>query len=491
MRSSALVAIAALLLLVWGFSLYSSHGREFTTTSDEAYSLYLQGNEQFHSFQWTRAESSLRQALALDPGFTMAQATLAVLIRELAEPAAAKAALARAESLVTLVANDEERMLIQLRLGKYGLVSGCVRDSVLTLLRGRLPDHPIVLSTRALIAMEEQRGEEAAELWRELVEFDPNNARAHNWLGYNAAYMGRYDEALSHLRKYAYLAPNIANPHDSLGEILSYIGRYEEAVQEYRAALELQPDFFPSLLKLAQVYIEQGQLRKGLAILEQVRGQITGTQYERKVDQQLIRVYYAHDLARQLDTALAEYGRRHPADELSCFYESLYLARNGELAAGRALCDSFLYIIAQKGRQVDKQTRADLARLEFSTAALFAEVMGDAEQAADRWGRVLASSEQLPPHRRYTIHLRYGEALAAGGRHAEALGQAEEILALNPRLIKPLMLKVRSALALERLEEAHTTFTTLQALLSGADSDHPLRAEADSLRLVIASRQGS
>jgi tetratricopeptide (TPR) repeat protein len=480
LRVSALVAVVALVLLAWGLALHSQNQREFTTTSPEAFALYERGSEQFDAFQFAAAEESLRRALELDPGFAMAEATLAVLLRS-ESPEILKPHVARAESLAALLSDDDERMLIQLRLAQFGLGS-CKTDSLLTLLGKSKPKHPIVLSTRAMVAMARGEGDEAARIWQELLRQDPNQARAYNWLGYNAANMGRYDEALSYLHKYAYLAPDLANPHDSLGEILSYLGRYGEAEREFRLALEKQPDFFVSLINLARIYIEQGREHKGLDIIEQLSQQIAGTHWQKDVDKLLVQVFYTYDMHPQLEEATARFMTRYPEDRASLYYRAYTKLGQGEIEEAVAACDTFLAgVRAKLTGDDDDGGQQNLNRLQYTFEANLARAQGDAERAITCWENVLASSQNLPPHFQFVTRARYAEALLARQRWDEALAQTETILGINPRMLPALYLRVQALMGMQRYHEARTAQAALQAALAAADPDFPLVDKAREL----------
>ena len=490
MRRSALITVAALLILAVGLAQRHRDQREFTTSSGEAHDLYREGNEALLSFQYGKAEDALQRALELDPGFAMAQAALAELFGMQGMEAADRA-YARAESLALLLPDEDERLLVQLRLSRRSDASSA-RDSLLVLLDERLPRHPIVMTTHAMVAMARNEGERAAQLWREILADNPNYARAYNYLGYNAAYMGRYDEALEYLKKYAYLAPDLANPHDSLGEVLSLVGRYEDAEREFRKALEIQPDFSHSIVYLAVTYLRRGRLEKGLGILEQLRGQVAGTGYEWLIDGQLIEFYYEHEMYSRLRDVMLATAARAPDSWSSRRYVALARLIDGEYEAGQALHDSLIAAMrAERDLEENPNLEQALIRLEASYRAGVAMRRGDDETALRYWEEVAAHSADLRPHDRLDIEYRLGGALAAVGRHEDALPLARQILQLNPRYLPGLLLQARALVALERWDEARTAVTMLQGALSIADRDFRPVAVADSLAEVVRRRTSS
>ena len=119
---------------------------------------------------------------------------------------------------------------------------------------------------------------EAEIAYRRAIELNPNSATAHHWLALHLAQIGRFDEALSEIaaaQRHDPLAPII---WAAKARILSAAGRYAESVQQCLRALELKPDFGPTLSVLAVAYIHNRQLSEGVSAAEgklpagQVRG---------------------------------------------------------------------------------------------------------------------------------------------------------------------------------------------------------------------------
>ena len=89
---------------------------EYTTAAPRAYSLYVQGEERANAFQFARAESLLRAAIALDPGFAMAHAALSEVLASRAVGGAAKHERVLADSLASRLPREDERLLVRVRL---------------------------------------------------------------------------------------------------------------------------------------------------------------------------------------------------------------------------------------------------------------------------------------------------------------------------------------------------------------------------------------
>lgn len=483
------VALAALSIL---WARWDRPPTGLTTSSREAGRLFESGDADARTFRWQAAEQALAAAVRADPGFAMAHASLADVQRRLGRAAAADAAAGRADSLARLLPPGPERWTVQLRLALADKRFAADRDSLLALLAAAEPNSPFVARIRALAAGErrDRAAEEAA--WREVLRLEPNDADAWNQLGYLAARGGRYEEARSHLRRYAFLAPELANPHDSLGEILTWTGDYEQAEKELTQALRLQPDFFPSLLNLAVVYLEEGQLARGIGLLEQVRAQIAGTDWELRVDGLLLQTYYDQGLVAPLRRQLERWLTQHPEQPETGFYRALAAALDGRFATAQAECDSFLARAEREpAARRGGRFRERITMLRHNFAAIMARLQGDDATAADAYARALAATATWPPHEVWPLRLRYGETLRRTGRGEEALAQARLILEVNPRRIGALVLETKASASLGRTDAARAALARLRAALARADRDLPAVAEADSLGALLDARPPS
>lgn len=85
-----------------------------------------------------------------------------------------------------------------------------------------------------------------------------NSPGLNNNLGYDCAYMRKFDKAFALMDKYVAALPNDPNPQDSYAEILRLAGRYQQAIEHYRAALAIDPEFYSSQFGIADTYSLMG-----------------------------------------------------------------------------------------------------------------------------------------------------------------------------------------------------------------------------------------
>jgi len=489
MRKSLWIPLLLLVALTVGVARLSRPAREYTTSSDQAYKLYEQGDEQRRAFQWGAAEKSLKEALRLDPKFAMAEAALADLYGSMGRQKECMRAVRTADSLALRIPGEIERWSVQLRLSNLDQGLLARRDSLYALLAPRRPRSRIVMVTKAMMAAtrHDVQGEIAA--WQEVVKAEPNDADAYNLLGYLSARQGRYDEAKSYLKKYAFLAPQLANPHDSLGEILTYGGDYEEAERELKQALTIQPEFFPSLINLGLVYIDEGQVAKGVQLLEKVRQMIAGTEWEKRVDTILLQTYYNMDLRPQLVASVKSWLERNPKDSMTAYYHALdviFAQKWG--GVDQAIADMVAAAKRQPYYSRSPSYQTQVMANEHLMRALVARERGDHAAAAAECAQALELEKDAPPFEIWSWKCRYATELLALGRNAEALDQAREVLAYNPRRLPALLLEARAQHALGRDDDARATVTLLRKDLVKADPNLAMVAGTDSLATALGVR---
>ena len=324
--------IAALLLIGLGLGLTGGNGGDQVSDSPEAIRLCEEGTKDLNAFRWQSAVEKLGQCLELDPALAEASISRTFALGRLGEKTEAKAELARADSLTAVIKDDRRRMLAQLRLSGvsnskfYGM-----RDSLLTRLDAEVPDNIYVLEAKAGSAMRSSDPGEAEAIWKRALEVDPNYAGSYNNLGYMELNRGNYEKAIEYMQKYAFLAPNLANPHDSLGEVLMVLGRYEEAEAEFRVSIEMQPDFYHSLINLGKTYIARGQLETGLDIMEKVHQGVASSQIQMWVDHEIVQTYLISGLDEELARMATIYIERYPEDDSTAIYRGMKLVFSGKI----------------------------------------------------------------------------------------------------------------------------------------------------------------
>ena len=103
------------------------------------------------------------------------------------------------------------------------------------------------------------------------LALNPNYAQAHQWLAAHYAELGRIDEALVTMQRAEQLDPRSLIIQAAIGWI-NYLGRrHDRAINQLRRTLEIEPDFIPARLWLAQSLEAAGRPHEAIEHTARVR----------------------------------------------------------------------------------------------------------------------------------------------------------------------------------------------------------------------------
>ncbi len=111
---------------------------------------------------------------------------------------------------------------------------------------------------------EQGRLEEAVHAYRDVLEDDPHDPKAHHDLAYTLAMQGELHEAVSHYRQAIRLRPDYAIAHSNLGLALDSLGQRDEAMNHYRQALQINPHLGTAHNNLGIALRLQGRLGEAI-----------------------------------------------------------------------------------------------------------------------------------------------------------------------------------------------------------------------------------
>jgi TolB-like protein/Tfp pilus assembly protein PilF len=215
--------------------------RKGPTGDVQAYRLYLQGRRwltRYSSEGYARAIEYFDQAIARDPGFALAWASLAMTYTELVEIGVAepdKGYPRAIEAAANALRLDPE-------LGEAHVAMGflqCVREFDWT---------------------------GAEQSFGRALALSPSSADAFDLYGRLCAALERYDDAIALLQRAQELDP-LAHRVD-LATAYLRAGRYDQAVQRAEEAVQLEPEHDRSRATLGWAYFLSGRKAEGLAELE-------------------------------------------------------------------------------------------------------------------------------------------------------------------------------------------------------------------------------
>lgn len=250
-----------------------------STTSTEAYRLYIEGIEKLEQFYMREALPLLFKAVDLDTTFAAAYYNLGYALLSLKDFDKAvpmmRTAAKYAENL-----SDRERLPI---LAMNALLSGEyyraieLYNKVVELYP---EDDGVHYELGNFYFGVARNYHKAIERYETTIELNPKHKMAYNQLAYSYAHIGELDYAIHTLEKYAELAPKEPNPYDSFGEILQREGRLQEAIEMYKKALALKPGFWHSTFSLATAYQDLGRTRKAERLLREIKADTLFNEYQ-------------------------------------------------------------------------------------------------------------------------------------------------------------------------------------------------------------------
>ncbi|MCX7701162.1 MAG: DUF6165 family protein [Gemmataceae bacterium] len=131
------------------------------------------------------------------------------------------------------------------------------------------PDHPEALYLLGTVCQRQGKLDDAAQYLLMAVSARPDYAEAHNNLGVVMVLMGRRLDAIHHFRHVVRLRPTDPEALNNLGNALREEGSLEEAAELLQHALRLRPDYPDAMHNLGLVLSELGQTEEAVAYLRE------------------------------------------------------------------------------------------------------------------------------------------------------------------------------------------------------------------------------
>ena len=112
---------------------------------------------------------------------------------------------------------------------------------------------------------EKGQWEAAVAGWRNVLEIEPENAKAHNNLAAALLQRGALDEAIAHFRKATQIKPGFDRAHFNLGIAFWQKGEVDEAIAHWRETVAINPDFAEAFHLLGVALDRRGKLDEAIA----------------------------------------------------------------------------------------------------------------------------------------------------------------------------------------------------------------------------------
>ncbi len=169
----------------------------------------------------------------------------------------------------------------------------------------------------------EWRWDAADEEFRRAIELDPAYSTAHQWYGNYLTAMGRFPEAIAHMREAQERDPLSLIANAALGWSLYYARNYTEAVAQFHRTLELYPDFELAHLWQSQALTAEGELDAAMREIGEAVRLSKGTSLTRAALAHVLAAAGRRDSARAVIAGLVKGEGYVPSFEIAKAYLAL------------------------------------------------------------------------------------------------------------------------------------------------------------------------
>lgn len=241
-----------------------------TTSSLEALKQYSLGIERLTATEFEEAKGYFEGALAIDPGFTAATASLGMLNVERFDKEKGRALLAKAVQHVDSL-TDRERFGI-LAFHANAIEGDMTKAIELTKARLALyPDDSAGLNNLGWYCNLAGRYRESEEAYKNALRTDPRmNIAAMGLAGLYLYKTGQLNAAVDLMNRHIALGAPSAYAYDNLGYAHLGKGEYKEAVADFEKAVSLGPPRAFILYRLAHAHRLLGNPQKAIEVLQRI-----------------------------------------------------------------------------------------------------------------------------------------------------------------------------------------------------------------------------
>jgi tetratricopeptide (TPR) repeat protein len=197
---------------------------KITTSSPEAYKLYLEGRDYHHKLEFKQSITLMERAIAFDPEFAMAYRSLAV-------------------SYSNLRMYDEQRKYVQKALD----------------LSDRLTEHEKLLIQGDFYRESDSTYDKAIESYERLLEFYPEDTTANNNLAIIFYDIEDWDKAIKYYEASIRAKTDFVLTYTALAQAYMAKGQYDKAKEVYEDCIREFPDAAEGYADKAMLYAIQGQ----------------------------------------------------------------------------------------------------------------------------------------------------------------------------------------------------------------------------------------
>jgi len=211
----------------------NSNERKRDTQNVEAYQLYMKGRFHHYKLNYDEAQKGIeyyRQAIALDPNYSLAYAGIADAYRSF--------------SLTSDVDPNDA-----MPKAKAAAMKAIELDE-------KLSDAHTALGF--ILFFYDWDWQNAEKEYKRALELNPNSADAHQAYAHLLSNLGRHQEALAEIRRAKEIEPLNLRTNALEGQFLLHAGQLDAAIENIQKTIELEPNFWMTHLFAASAYAEKG-----------------------------------------------------------------------------------------------------------------------------------------------------------------------------------------------------------------------------------------
>lgn len=445
--------------------------KKVTTSSDEAYRAYLEGEELSHKLYTKEALQEFEKAIRLDPDFAMAYAMAARLYYEYDRTDEYKQAKEKALALLDKV-KDLEKLQIQIVFAEADKDKEA-QEKLYAELVEKFPDN--FETHKYLSSRHWLKGEldEAIAGNLKMIEMDPEYGLAYNSLGYLYYRTGEYNKAVDYVNKYAEIARDQANPHDSRGEILLYLGRHDEALEAFGMADSIKQDLFFVIGHFGDTYLQKRMFRDAMGAFMKARELAPNDKARIDFELKISDVYRRSGRYDEAIASLEETVGKYPEAISAHVYLCSSYAQQGMLE------DALVELGTVKGlltKERDDRVEADSSGESTPWYVLYLEgriavAKGEYQTAIELYKKVLTMVERPTP---LWINDILGDAYIKAEMPDTAIAILTEALKDNPNHPLCLQTLAEACKAAGQKEAQREALSRLLTVLKDADQDAPV-----------------
>ena len=328
----------------------------------------LRGTAYFGKNDFANARASFEQALAINPAFFPAAASLAQLDLRDKKPDIAQKRFER------VLEKDKNSLSAMMALAKLASAKKAEKEYVAWLQKA-MKAHPTAMAPRSALAgyyLSKDQPQPALALANETVNANPDNPEALNMLGATQMAAGDKANAIATFTKLTRLADQSAQAHQLLAMALIADKKFGEARASLQKALQLQPDNIQSQNTLITLELTQNKPDAALKVARQMQARQPASPvgFEREGDVQVaqkqfpaalkayklaldkgsstpgfIKLHRAHVIANQTavaDQLLSDWLKQHAGDKAALAYAADYYVFRGQNKAAIAIYENVL-----------------------------------------------------------------------------------------------------------------------------------------------------